>query len=93
MKMEGHFDDGIGTSGYAFHLGSTGFHISQALGLNLKVEGVDQVIEVVMDINQWFENPHTYDLTSMDPYTMGNRDAMQKLVDNGKYVFSIPITQ
>lgn len=93
MKMEGHFVDDGSTSGYAFHLGSDGFHIPENLKIDLTVEGEDQIIEVIMDINQWFETPHTYDLTTMSPYTMGNGDAMQKLVDNGKNVFSIAIAK
>jgi len=93
MKMEGHFADGGGTSGYAFHLGTDSFHIPQGLKIDMKVEGEERIIEVIMDIDQWFENPHTYDLETMSPYTMGNNDAMQKLVDNGKHVFTIAIAK
>ncbi|HRZ42325.1 MAG TPA: hypothetical protein P5228_06435 [Bacteroidales bacterium] len=50
----------------------------------------DQVInfDIVMNIDEWFKDPHTWDHKLMGNYTMENQDAMQKMKENGYNVFT-----
>lgn len=44
---------------------------------------------VVMDVNNWFENPHEYDFNEWGGMIMQNQNAMQTAKENGHNVFSV----
>lgn len=44
---------------------------------------------VVMNVEQWFVNPHIYDHNQWGGYVMQNQSAMQLIKENGSNVFSI----
>ena len=52
-------------------------------------EGITNVIQLNMDIDNWFRNPNTYDLTIFGSAIMQNQEAQQALKENGHDVFSI----
>ena len=47
------------------------------------------VIEVKMDISEWFKNPNTWDLNLLDTKLMGNYDAQILMNANGKAAFKL----
>ncbi len=50
-------------------------------------------IQLVMNLENWFKNPHTYDHDVWGGYIMQNQDAMQVVKENGHDVFSIGYIQ
>lgn len=51
--------------------------------------GQDDSIGLVMNINQWFRDPHTYDFNVFGSAIMQNQEAQQTLKENGNNVFRI----
>jgi len=51
--------------------------------------GEQKQVYVTMNIENWFKEPHIYDLDYFGSYTMQNQEAMQTLKENGYNVFSI----
>ena len=64
------------------------FTVELPLDIDLKEDTVN-VIGLDMDIDNWFRNPHTYDITAFGSAIMQNQDAQQILKENGYDVFSI----
>ena len=46
-------------------------------------------IELVMDVESWFETPHTWDFNYWGNYIMQNQAAMQMVKENGFDVFTV----
>lgn len=46
-------------------------------------------IELIMQVEEWFRNPNTWDHNVYGNYTMQNQDAMQAMKENGHNVFKI----
>lgn len=46
-------------------------------------------IEIVMNVERWFDSPHFFDLDVWKGYIMQNQEAMQLAKDNGHNVFTI----
>ncbi len=90
MRFEGHWKDGADYGGYAFHLGQNENLITVGFGISLIIEeNQSSNIGIEMNLNEWFENPHLYDLKVESGYTMGDTIKMNMLVQNGHNVFSI----
>lgn len=90
MKFEGHWKDGDQTGGYAFHLGQNENLVTTGFGVDLQVkENETSTVDLVMNVNQWFEDPYLYDLKVEGGYTMGDTLQMGMLVSNGHNVFSL----
>ena len=64
------------------------FTVELPLELDLKADDVN-VINLDMNIDNWFRNPHTYDITAFGSAIMQNQEAQQILKENGHDVFSI----
>ncbi len=90
MRFEGHWRDGAVTGGYAFHIGQNENLITIGFPVNLTItkENKSQ-LTFLMNLNEWFDNPHFYDLTVESGYTMGDTIKMNMLVENGHNVFSL----
>lgn len=59
-------------------------------GLSIPVEAhKTTVIELVMDVKEWFENPHIFDINVHGSYIMQNQQAMWIASQNGRTVFSV----
>jgi hypothetical protein len=88
MKLEGRFQSAA-LWGFAVHLGS-----NQALPLcemqtDFALKYINHSAMMTMDVNEWFQIPHTYSFINDGNYTMGNQILMGKIRDNGKDVLSI----
>ena len=46
------------------------------------------VIEIKMNLAEWFKNPNTWDLNEMSTMLMGNYNAQKRMNQNGQSVFS-----
>ncbi|WP_442264520.1 MbnP family protein [Tenacibaculum sp. ZS6-P6] len=56
---------------------------------DIKVTNNDVIINVNVDINQWFENPNTWNLNTLNQMLMPNFDAQLLMSSNGTTVFSL----
>ncbi len=56
---------------------------------DIEVTNSDIVINVNIDINQWFEDPNTWDLNTLNQALMPNFDAQILMNANGATVFSL----
>ncbi len=91
MRLEGLYSDGDETLAFLSHTGPSGgedYTFSVELPLSLSVDGDAVDIHVVMDLNQWYEDPHPYDFVGRG-MIMGNQDAQSVHQANGASVFRI----
>jgi hypothetical protein len=90
MKLEGYFKDSTGTSyGYNMHLGTNISLVPIRLFKNISITAnAMNPLNLKMNINEWFRNPHTYNFNTDGNYIMGNAILMKKIADNGVDVFS-----
>ncbi len=58
------------------------------LPIAMQVNGDAWTVPIVMDINQWYENPNVYDFPAV-PMIMNDLGRQQMLMENGPSVFSI----
>ena len=64
------------------------FSVTLPLHLDLKPDSTEQ-IQLLMVIDNWFRNPHTYDLNHFGGAIMQNQEAQQTLKENGHDVFMV----
>ena len=64
------------------------FTVELPLELTLQ-ENVPNVINLDMNLDNWFCNPHLYDITAFGSAIMQNQEAQETLKENGHNVFSI----
>lgn len=89
LKMEGHFTDNTGGDvGYAMHIGTDPTLVNVSIDFPIAISYNNDDLVLDMNINQWFENPNTYDLNSGN-YTMGDNTNMGLISQNGPSTFSI----
>jgi hypothetical protein len=90
MKLEGKIEARETTNNYQAHSGPTNgnqnFILVDLADATFSTSGSDLTINVKMDINKWWENPHTIDLNTMT-MMMGNQEKQQILKENGGNVF------
>lgn len=95
MKFEGKYDSmGSGVvKTFNLHTGATHnkpFYVEVSLSLDdLTVSGNTWLVNLEMDLNEWLQNPNTYDFEQFGPGIMGNEAAQQTLKENGASVFSV----
>jgi len=88
LKMEGHFIDSSKNYGYAMHLGTNGMQPKCSLYKSFYVPVNTAVsLKLIMNVNEWFKNPFTYNFATDGVYSMGNKTLMSKLQTNGNDVF------
>jgi hypothetical protein len=89
MKLEGLFRDSSSTSGYAMHLGKNQFVVPIEVPNPIIVtKQGKKVINLTMNIAEWFRNPEVYDFKINGSYSMNSDAAMHVLSVNGKDVFN-----
>lgn len=91
MRMEGFFHTADGEGAFLTHTGPSGgadFSFDITLPISLSVDGGEWEINVVMDLNEWYDAPFVYDFNDRGGI-MGNADAQLTLQDNGATVFSL----
>ena len=100
MKLNGKYltDDNL-LAPLAIHLGrgqnegltefyDNSFTVELPIDLTV-VEGTGSIVGLVMNIDNWFRNPNTYDFNDFGSAIMQNQKAQQLLKENGTDVFSI----
>lgn len=55
----------------------------------ITIDGNDFTLDLIMDMNEWLENPTVYDFENYGFGIMGNQEAQEVLRENGKDVFSV----
>ena len=94
MKLEGDYD--TITQGYATHTGGTmggdySFNNNKNISLSVNDELGNISIDINMEINNWYKNPHTI---MIEPAIMGNQAKQLELQDNGNTdVFSVSVIE
>ena len=90
LKLEGHWKDTGSISGYAIHLGTNACLVKGGYKASGHTrQGVENVIGLSMDINEWLEAPHTYSFKLDGVYTMGDAILMQRISENGRDVIKV----
>jgi hypothetical protein len=90
LKLEGHWKSSLGISGYAVHLGRNTFQIQAGDNCYMEVQqGKTSAMALVMNVYEWFESPHVYDIEKDGNYTMGSATLMRKVSDNGQNAFHV----
>ena len=88
LKLEGHFVDSSIDYGYAMHIGTNNMQPNCSVKKELYVPIKSAaVLNLVMNVNEWFKNPYTYNFSTDGVYSMGNMALMRKLQSNGNDVF------
>jgi len=98
MQFEGSYNNTIGSQQpFAYHNGTArvsdgvfeqnfitvdvdGFSINRSADINIK-----------MNVAEWFKNPNTWDLNTLDGGLMGNYDAQIMMNQDGQNVFSVEV--
>lgn len=88
LKFEGYYIDNLTTPGFTMHLGRNENLVRVLHPVLLNVQSGNHAMNMNMNINEWFKNPHTWDFNIDGNYTMGVADAMLKLSENGRDVFN-----
>ena len=95
MKFEGKYKiTGTGeTKAFNLHTGATDNnqnYIEVNIPLNnLNINDNTWHISLMMDLNEWLQNPNTWDFEFWGPMIMANQDAQLMLKANGATVFSV----
>jgi hypothetical protein len=95
MQFDGHFMNGGTPSPFNYHNGTAsrdGVH--EANHAYIRLAGVDinethVLMEISMDIAEWFKNPHTWDLNVFSIRLMPNYTAQKLMHDQVYSVFSL----
>lgn len=87
MKLEGRWKDGQQTPGFAMHIGTQGLQVQAGMPCDVAVTTGGTKLQLTMNINEWFRNPHTFNFANDGVYIMGNVPLMRKIQENGWDVF------
>ena len=96
-KCEGFYVNSQGAqAGYATHTGRVRRDIDTedhhhfftvSLPISMQIDGDTWTLPIVMDLNQWYEQPNVYDFPEV-PMIMNDLDRQRTLMENGASVFS-----
>ncbi|MEQ9063343.1 MAG: hypothetical protein RIE58_04145 [Vicingaceae bacterium] len=86
MKFEGNYMDEKGDwRGFTVHLGKNGMQsVNVIQDVQFSISESSTKLELVMDMNEWFESPYLYDFIADGNYTMAIDSLMKLVSDNGK---------
>jgi len=88
LKLEGHFDSGISTPGFAMHVGNSAYLAQVVIAQPFTITSGSGDLVLRFNLNEIFRTPHTYDLANGN-YSMGSATLMGQLRDNAADAFSI----
>jgi hypothetical protein len=95
MRIEGRKYSTEEPSTFLVHTGPTG-EADNSVTLTkvtaFTVNGDDWVIEITMDLNQWFERPNVYDFNDHPGSIMPDQGAQRLLSENGHSVFTLSVS-
>lgn len=92
MKLEGRYDAGGSIEMYNTHTGAAfgvPYHFWVHLPQTFTVVDNHVNIELLMEMNNWYQNPNAYDFAVYGAGIMDNPTAQQALKENGIDVFSL----
>lgn len=89
LKLEGHYRSGVDALGYAVHLGTNNCLVHCEIPGAFEVSEANAAITLEMDLNQWYDDPYTYNLETDGSYTMGDSANMKLISLNGHNIFSL----
>ncbi|MGC6431884.1 MAG: MbnP family protein [Jejuia sp.] len=99
MQLEGRFIDNTSTeTGYAYHairaVDNSGAELQfQDTFFKVNLGAVEitnnTIINVEMDVAEWFKNPNTWDLNVLNTTLMPNFEAQIDMFENGQSVFNL----
>lgn len=92
MKLEGKYKDQGNKTPFNFHTGPLNknknyFQIELPMNLTVS-QGVFDII-LSLEIQNWFKDPHSFDLTQISSGMMGEQTIQELVKDNGQDVFTI----
>lgn len=104
MQLEGRYmDTNNEASIYAYHTisavqnpGPDNSREDTSIEIDLgtiSISGSSTIINVNMNIAEWFENPNTWNLNELNGMLMGNYNAQKLMEENGQNVFSVGIIE
>ena len=95
MKFEGNYmDENNNWTGFTVHLGTDPDHLMGMQSVNVieniqfSISQSSNVIELEMDMNEWFESPHLFDFNVQGNYTMAIDSLMKVISENGENCLS-----
>ncbi|MCF6279014.1 MAG: hypothetical protein L3J14_01565 [Flavobacteriaceae bacterium] len=95
MQFEGKYGATGTENPFAYHMGtarvSTGVFESNHFDVSLEGFSTNEntTIEIKMNLEQWFENPNTWDLNTYNTNLMSDYNAQKMMQQNGASVFSL----
>jgi hypothetical protein len=91
MKFEGNYqDEKMDWKGFTVHLGKNGNQVPNTItDVSFSVSAASTSLGLVMDMNQWFDNPHFYDFNVQGNYTMAIDSLMLIVSENGRNCLSV----
>jgi len=92
MKLEGKYLDDDSYNHFNFHTGpldGNKNYFQVAIPINLIVDDGSFDLTLTMEIQNWFKNPYTFDLTSISSGMMGNQNNQEIVKNNGHDVFHV----
>lgn len=89
MKFEGIYIDGLSFPGFAMHLGRNPYVANCVISHAFVLAEGSNTMNLVMDLNEWFTNPHTYDFNVDGNSSMGDPNDLLKLSQNGTDIFKL----
>ncbi|MBL7924443.1 MAG: hypothetical protein JNL88_09605 [Bacteroidia bacterium] len=89
MKFEGKYRDGLDEPGYAMHLGKNPYLVQAVTWKTFNLSAGNNAMNLVMDLNEWYDHPQVYDFNVDGNYSMGVGAAMTKLSQNGTDIFTL----
>lgn len=96
MKLEGKYiDSNQMVMNYNTHTGASmgnPYHFTVNLPeSDFELGGEDLTLELMMNINHWYEGPNVYDFNAVGMMIMGNQQAQATIQANGADVFSLQV--
>ena len=91
MKLEGKYEDlNLEWRGYTVHLGDNGNQSPNLItDVSITVSSASTSLGLIMDFNEWFDNPKLYDFNVDGNYTMAIDSLMKKVSENGRNCLSV----
>ena len=95
MQFDGTFDGSAIGNFFSYHNGTARVSdgVFEQNFITVTTEGLsidsNTVIDIKMNLAEWFKNPNTWDLNEFNIELMGNYTAQKRMNENGQSVFSV----
>lgn len=92
MKLEGKYSDEQSYNHFNFHTGPLNNNLNYfqvVIPMNLPVTDGSFDVTLIMEIQNWFRNPNTFDLSTISGGMMGDQSKQELVKNNGHNVFHL----